>query len=170
METGTDANPKSHSEILQCIVDANAGVITAKMEKCAALSLCVDGSVDRTNIDKIYILAKLVNEKGTLETIFLVVGQQNDRGADGLFKIVKETISSHGANSYETMLKKLTSVVTDGATDNRFGLWGLMEEEVKSTGSALTILKIWCAAHRSELVWKVSKEVPELKEIFENIL
>lgn len=164
-------NPKSHFEILECIVDANAGVITEKMEKCAALSLRVDGSVDRTNIDKIYILAKLVNEKGMLETIFLGVGQQTDRGADGLFKTIKETISSHGTNAYKTMLTKLSSVVTDGATDNRYGLWGLMEDEVKSTGSALTILKIWCAAHRSELAWKsVSTAVPELKEIFENIV
>lgn len=164
-------NPKSHSEILECIVDANAGVITAKMEKCVALSLRVDGSVDRTNIDKIYILAKLVNENGNLETIFLGVGQQTDRGVNGLFKTVKETISSHGANSYEIMLKKLSSVVTDGATDNRYGLWGIMEEEVKSTGSELTILKIWCAAHRSELAWKsVSRAVPELKEIFENLV
>lgn len=164
-------NPKSHAEILECIVNANRGYLTSKIEKCLALSLRADGSIDRTNIDKIYVLAKIVNENGTLETLFLGVGQQSERGAAGLFKTIKETINSHGDNLYSKTLEKMSSVVTDGATDNRYGLWAIMEKEVESTGSTLKILKIWCAAHRSELAWKsVADKVPEVEEIFNKIV
>lgn len=69
-------NPKSHAEILESIVDADSkkSFIKTKIESALAVSLRVDGSVDRTNMDKIYVLAKIVNEIGKLELIFLGVG------------------------------------------------------------------------------------------------
>lgn len=163
-------NPKSHANILECIVDSSSDIITKKIQNCLACSLRVDGSVDRTNIDKIYILAKIVNERGVLETLFLGVGQQTERGAAGLLSAIKQKIDSHGPNFYNTLLQKTSSLVTDGANINRFGLWQLIDQDIINASSVLPVFKIWCAAHRSELAWgDVSKNVAEVGKLFRNL-
>lgn len=134
----------------------------------------IDGSVDRTNIDKICILAKIINEKGKLETIFLVVGEQTTRGADGLLETIERTIKRHDPDLYDIILKKMSSFVTDGAfinTGHRSGLWTRIEKKAKESGSLLKLLKVWCAAHRNELAWKsVTSSVKEVSGIFRNLV
>lgn len=158
--------PKFHSEILECIVAVESDLIRQKITNCLALSLRVDGSVDRTNIDKIYVLAKLINEDGNLESIFVGVGQQTQRKAEGLHLAVKNTIESIGAGFYEICLKKMSSFVTDGAEINKGdkkGLWKRIDDDAAAVGALQTILKIWCAAHRSDLIMKdLSKSVSEI--------
>lgn len=159
-------NAKSHAEILECIVAVENNFIEEKINKCLAFSVRVDGSVDRTNVDKIYILAKLVNEKGELETIFLGVGQQTQRKAEGLHLTVKTTIESISAGMYEKCIKKMTSFVTDGAEINKgdkSGLWKRIDDDAALFGASQNILKIWCAAHRSDLIVKdLCKKITEL--------
>lgn len=159
-------NPKSHANILECIADSSSDIIAKKIQNCLACSLRVDGSIDRTNIDKIYILAKIVNENGALETLFLGVGQQTERGAEGLLSAIKQRIDSHGANFYNICLQKTSSLVTDGANVNRFGLWPLIDHDAKNANSVVPVFKIWCAAHRSELAWG---DVNEVGKLFRNL-
>lgn len=119
-------NPTSHAEILDCIVAVESNLLSKKIDNCIALSLRADGSVDRTNQDKIYVLAKIINSEGTQETIFLGMGAQSQRGAAGLFNAIKEIINTAGENLYMKLLKKMSSIVTDGASVNigeRSGLW-----------------------------------------------
>lgn len=111
-------NPIFHREMLTCIVGAESGLLERTIEDCVALSLRIDGSVDRTCLDKIYIIAKIVNQRGEVDSIFLGVGVQKERKAEGLLAIVMETINSHGHNLYEKVLCKMSSIVTDGATVN----------------------------------------------------
>lgn len=70
-------NPVSYSEFLECIVEADRNVVAQKLEACLAMSLRVDGSIDRTNIDKIYMLAQIINAVGDSETLFLGIGERN---------------------------------------------------------------------------------------------
>lgn len=49
-------NPKKHHDLLDCIVRADVVNVKSKIEECLALSLRVDGSVDRSKQDKIYNL------------------------------------------------------------------------------------------------------------------
>lgn len=161
--------PKFHSEILECIVAVESNFIQQKINNCLALSLRVDGSVDRTNIDKIYVLAKIINEAGEPESIFIGVGQQTKRKAEGLHLAVKDTIEMVCPGFYETCLKKMSSFVTDGAEINKGdknGLWKRIDDDAAAVGAIQTILKIWCAAHRSDLIMKdLSKKNSEIPTI-----
>lgn len=64
------------------------------------------------------------------------------------------------------ILKKVSSLCTDGTNLNTGGinsLWALMDKEIKSAGSIIPLLKIWCAAHCAELAWKsTTRTVPEI--------
>lgn len=162
-------NPGSHAEILDCIVHVESTLIAKKINECLALSMRCDGSVDRTNLDKIYVIAKMVNIRGQLETMFIGVGEQKERGAQGLHECFKNIINAHGENLYQQCVKKMTSFVTDGASVNvgeHKGLWRLIDNDAELFGATQNILKIWCAAHRSDLAVKdLNKTVPEVPEI-----
>lgn len=155
-------NPMSHAEILDCIVAVEGDLLSKKIQNCIALSLRADGSVDRTNQDKIYVLAKIVNSDGKQETLFLGMGAQSQRGAIGLFSAIQDIINASGEHLYLKVLKKMSSIVTDGASVNigeRSGLWKLIDDDAKLHNARQNILKIWCAAHRSDLSLKDLKKV-----------
>lgn len=128
-----------------------------KIENAIAASIRVDGSVDRSQIDKIYIMIVLILADGTKELNFVGISDQVERGANGLFEAVKNgIIKSVGERLYEVIMKKVNSICTDGTNMNsgdKGGLWTLFENETQRIGSALPLLKIWCSAHRIELVW-----------------
>lgn len=67
------------------------------------------------------------------------------------------------------ILRKISLVCTDGTnvnTGDKFSLWVLLDKEMKAAGSNIPVIKIWCAAHRSELAWKIiSKSVPEISKV-----
>lgn len=168
-------NPKMHAEIMESIVASESELIKRKIEESIAMSLRVDGSVDRMNIDKIYILAKLVNREGSLETVFIGVGQQKKRYAAGLYEAIKTTINNISPGLYDTVLNKMSSLVTDGASINtgeHKGLWALIDRDLELSQREFkqVILKLWCAAHRSDLALKdLSKDVPELSTFLSNM-
>lgn len=167
-------NPCMHSELLTCIVEADRNDIKTRIENAIAISVRVDGSVDRTNIDKIYVLAKIVNRQGVLENLFIGVGEQTERLAIGLHQAVIRTMNRVHQNLYEICVRKMTSFVTDGASVNvgdRKGLWTLIDNDLKKfydgqEAMMQVILKIWCAAHRSDLALKdVTSQFEEFSEI-----
>lgn len=146
-------NPNFHADILDCIAAAEKN----KVLDCISLSLRVDGSVDRVCLDKIYVIAKIVNRFGELESIFVGVGVQTERKASGLFETIKRIINYNGEDLFDACFKKMTSFVTDGAgvnTGERNGLWAIIDEEARRLGVPQKIVKIWCAAHRSDLILK----------------
>lgn len=105
-------------------------------------------------MDKIYVMAKTINKHGKLETIFIGIQEQKERGASGLHTTIKNIINMHGAGLYVKVLKKMTSFVTDGASVNvgsHNGLWRLIDEDAKANGAIQPIIMIWCVAHRSDL-------------------
>lgn len=165
--------PTSHLEFLECIVKVESNLIINQIDECRSLSLRVDGSVDRTQIDKIYILAKIVDKDGNFRTLFMGIGQQTQRGAKGLLETIKATLETHGSGCYQKCLLKMSSFVTDGASINRGeynGLWALLDTDAKSHGATQNILKIWCAAHRSDLTVKdLSKSVEEVPKIIRRL-
>lgn len=159
-------SPAAHKDFLQSIVHVEKNLILQKLESCLAISLRADGSIDRTCIDKIYVLAKVVNTEGKLETLFLGVGEHEERGANGLYRTIEEIINKHGNNLWNKLLRKISSIVTDGASINvgeHNGLWRLIGNAALGACAQQPIMKIWCAAHRSDLAIKdLSKHVPEV--------
>lgn len=168
-------NPPTHLDLLTCIVDADRNSITEKLRNCLALSLRVDGSVDRTQKDKIYILAKIVSSDGNSELIFLGVGEQKRAKAVGLLETVLSCIEEHFGVEFlnESILRKISSMCTDGTNLNsgeRGGLWALFEEKMRTSGSETPFLKIWCVVHRSNLAFEDMKdEVDDVNKVL-NIL
>lgn len=150
-------NRMSHMELLTNIVNSDKSNFKEKIEKSIALSIRIDGSVDRMQIDKIYIMLKLLTANGQFILIFLGIGEQTTRGASGLFDAVKKAlIENLGEELYAVLMVNISSICTDGTNMNigeRRGLWKLFEDEIRRLGSVLPFIKIWCSAHRMELAW-----------------
>ncbi|KAL4107180.1 hypothetical protein QTP88_017563 [Uroleucon formosanum] len=150
----------------RAILKANGKLETISM------SLRCDGSVDRSQIDKIYIILKTVSLKGVEEQYFLGAGQVEQRGAEGILDAIETAcINNVGHDVTEYIFKNISSIVTDGAAVNigsEGGLWTLVENKWRnnSNKSNVPLIKIWCAVHRSNLAWKdVSSTVVKVSHI-----
>ena len=146
--------PKSHFELLKCIVESDRQSLSQKIHNSIAISLRCDGSVDRTQIDKIYVLAKLITMTGDEETVFLGAHEPETRGAQGVFNVVEQACNNTvGKEVTQEIFSNMSSIVTDGASvntgDNK-GIWAAFDR----TESEVPKMKIWCAVHRSQLAWK----------------
>lgn len=181
-------NPASHRKFLDCIVNAHSKDVLNSLLNSIALSVRLDGSVDRTQIDKIYVLTKSINEKGETQQTFIGVAEPDQRGAAGVMSALKQALTANFGEDGLKLLSHMSSVVTDGASVNvgaKGGVWALLESEVKLLGKSETdqkcsqnvtmppvpLLKIWCAVHRSQLAWRsVSDTVTEVKYCFQNLV
>lgn len=151
-------NPRAHLELMTCIVEADINALKTKVDQCLALSLRVDGSIDRAHIDKIYVLAKIVTIDGCSELLFFGVKEQVERLATGLLKTALGAIEEQFGRVFleDVILKKISSICTDGTNVNsgeKGGIWAFLEEKMAAIGSRLPLLKVWCAAHRSDLAF-----------------
>ena len=151
--------------MLSCIVLSDK-----KLLETLAISLRCDGSVDRTQLDKIYLMTKLVSPTGVAENVFLGVAEPQTNGAKGVHDAIltacARTVRLGSDDDLSTQeAKKLfcraTSLVTDGASVNvgqQNGLWALLEKDHENTelneNQPAQCMKIRCAAHRAQLAWK----------------
>lgn len=158
-------NPHGHLNLMTTIVRSHRDVFLKKINECNAISLRIDGSIDLTQIDKIYVMAKLINLDGSSELIFIGVSEQKERFAKGLMLAVIDALKVM-FDDPSLILKKISSLCTDGTNVNtgaKNSLWALIDDELKKVNSQIPLLKIWCAAHRSELAWKnTAAAVPEI--------
>lgn len=151
-------NPNKHLDLMKCIVNADRSSLKSKIVDCLALSLRIDGSVDRSQMDKIYVLGKLITKTGDTELVFLGMDEQEERGAKGLFQISLIAMSKMLSKEfvYDHILPKVSSICTDGVITNRGergGLWFHLENEIAKTNSKIPLIKIWCVAHRANLTF-----------------
>jgi hypothetical protein len=155
-EVGTNyLSPEMYRSFLSSNVQADLPRFRANMQESVALSLHVDGSVDRTQVDNIHIMGKVVSKQGLMNLAFLGFEEPECRGAQGYMKAVKEATQISWA--WETVLNAMSSIVTDGASINtgeKGGLWSLLESQIKAQDQNKPLLKIWCAAHRAALAWE----------------
>lgn len=167
-------NPSAFRDFLQCIVETDRDNFATKFKSSLAASLRCDGSVDRTQIDKIYVMAKLIPETADDTLVFLGIAEPEERGAQGLLGAVKQACDTAlGTKFHKEIFRNVSSVVTDGASVNigdKQGLWKLLDDELRETGNEETVhsplLKVWCVAHRSELAWKtLKKRMPEVETL-----
>lgn len=110
-------NPKGHLELMSAIVSSFRNDFLAKIKNCIAISLRADGSVDMTQIDKIYVLGKIINADGYLELVFLGVANQNKRHASGLMDAVNDALQDTFGDP-KIVYEKVSSICTDGTNIN----------------------------------------------------
>jgi hypothetical protein len=82
--------PINHKDILKCLVKSD---LKKLFDSCLALSLRVDGSVDRMQIDNIHLLAKVVLSDGDVRLFFIGFEEPEERGALGYYKVIKKQLS-----------------------------------------------------------------------------
>lgn len=106
----------------------------AKKESSLGKLLRCYGSVDRTQIDKIFSLMKIVPESREEKLRFLGTVEPEVQGAEGLLgAAMKGTSIVLGCESKD-ILKSTSSSVTDGAdinTGKTAGLWTLFEKKLR---------------------------------------
>lgn len=151
-------NPTSFKEFLEFIVKCHRPDLEQELNSSLAISLRCDGSVDRTQIDKIYTMAKTISKTGSEELYFLGAAEPEEKGAKGMLEAVKHGCDGTLGTSSNGMLKQTSSLVTDGASVNtgeKEGLWKLFDKFLKSltlddkdAPKIPPLLKIWCSAHR----------------------
>lgn len=168
-------HPNGHHELLSTIVRSHRSDFMKILDEAWAISIRIDGSVDFTQIDKIYVMAKVINLMGTSKLLLVGVGEQKERGALGLKDTVIDIIQSNTGDARH-FLSKVSSLCIDGTnvnTGEKGGLWTLLDEEMHSLGLRKILIKVWCAAHRAELVWKNTgkqiKEISKLLSVLSNI-
>lgn len=161
-------NTHGHLDLMNAIVQSHRNEFHRKIKESLALSLRIDGSIDFTHVDKIYVMGKLVNLDGSRELIFIGIGEQKERKAQGLMLAVIDALKVAFGDA-NLILSKISSLCTDGTnvnTGENNSLWKLIDEEAKTAGSKIPLLKIWCAAHRAELAWKsAAAAIPEATRI-----
>lgn len=148
--------PAAHKEFLQCIVESHRHVFTKTLADVLALSLRCNGSVDCTQVDKIFVMANIVTKDRIVENCFLGAREPPCRGAKGLLNAIQEACESTvGITTTKFLVKQASSLVTDGASVNvgsKNGLWTLLDKlHSDSSASEIPFLKIWCSVHRSSL-------------------
>lgn len=165
-------NAPGHLELMTTIVESDRSQFVEKITNSLALSLRVDGSIDFTQIDKIYVMAKLINLDGSDELILIGIAEQNERYAQGLTNAVIKAMKTIVGDE-KIILNKISSICTDGTNVNigeKNSLWTLLQKEIESAGSEIPVQKFWCAAHRSELVWKdTAKHFSDMDKIFSSL-
>ena len=63
-EVVQNVTPTNHADLLSTIVSANLVNLKEEISNAMAISLRVDGSVDRMQIDNIHVMAKIVSKDG----------------------------------------------------------------------------------------------------------
>lgn len=103
--------------------------------------------MDRSEIDKIYIILKTVSLKGVKEQYFLGAGQVEQRGAEGILDAIETAcINNVGHDVTEYIFKNISSIVTDGAAvniDGKGGLWTLVENKWRNNSNKSNVPLIY---------------------------
>lgn len=148
--------PHNHPLFIDAIVQSDLNKVKSSIRKALAVSLRVDGSVDRTGDHNVYVLAHIMDNDFETSTLFMGFGVPQTDGAEGYFECVKKVVSQ--VLPWSEFFDLVTSVVTDGEPLNMGSLTGLCarlkDERLKSAFPLTPLHCLWCVPHRINLAWK----------------
>ena len=159
--------PHCHRDMLLTITETDRRQFSVELRNSLALSLRIDGAVDKQRLDNKHIMAKYVTIEGESRSVYLGFQESDERGSVGLHKALQQGAAKCGM-TWTNLFALTTSIVTDGASENtgvHHSLWSLLSKDrLDDNKSAnLPLLKIWCAVHRSQLAFKdMTRDVPEV--------
>jgi hypothetical protein len=162
-------SPGTHRDLLLTIADVDRKKNSVVPDDILALSLRIDGAVDKQRLDNKHVMAKYIAINGDEKTVYLGFCESHEVGSLGLWHAAQEAAEKSG-KSWAGIFGKSTSIVTDGEASNtgtHHSLWTFLSEERKMGPEPnLPLLKIWCAVHRTQLAYKdMAKSVPEVHHI-----
>lgn len=148
-------NPTHHADLLNSIVESDFENLKSKIQNALAISLRLDGSVDRTQKHNVYVMANIVDKDTSNYNIFIGFDIPEDGTAAALHQILKVIVAK--IMPWEEFFKLVSSIVADGEPINQAkykGLCARLKNERWRSGIALPFFSIWCIAHRINLAWK----------------
>lgn len=151
----TFCNPLHHADLLDSIVGSDLENLKSRIQNALAISLRIDGSVDRTQKHNVYVMAHIIGRNTSNNTIFIGFDVPENGTAAALFQILKDIVSK--IMPRDDFFKLVTSIVADGEPINQAKYKELctkLKDERARSGSTLPFFSIWCVTHRINLAWK----------------
>jgi hypothetical protein len=151
-------DPNTYREMLSVIAKLEMEKVGMELRDCLSFSIQIDGSVDRSQRDCKFVVARFMKNDASvhLKSVFLGVVEPEQNGAPGLLEALEIAL-----DYVQAPIEKLAGICTDGEAANtgrEGGLWKLLTDKV---GRQLTT--IWCVCHWSDLAMEaVEFAVPEM--------
>lgn len=162
-------NPSHHADLLNSIVRSDLDRFKMVLSTSLAISLRIDGSVDRMQKHNVYVLMHVVNGDGKMKTFFL--GFDVPKGNSALsYHLAIKNITAE-VLPWDFLLSMTTSLATDGEkkmTGHLHGLWQRMKGEKEETSSE-PFTTTWCVGHRLNLGWKATCRLQLIDELIKNV-
>ncbi|XP_050533483.1 uncharacterized protein LOC126901196 [Daktulosphaira vitifoliae] len=106
--------PTAHKEFIQCITKSDHSVQNILSSNILSLSLECDGSVDRMQIDKICVFAKVIKKSGESVQYFLGISEPTCQSAAVILGAIENAIDTTvGEGMSRQLFEFATSLVTD---------------------------------------------------------
>lgn len=148
--------PHHHAFFIDAIVHTDLDNVRLSLRQSLAVSLRLDGSIDRGGIHNVFVLAHIANRDLTTRTLFMGFGIPETSFVEGYHQCVKNVVKE--ILPWEEFFSLVTSIVTDGEPLNTGRLNGLCtklkQERLRSAHFKLPLYAIWCVPHRINLAWK----------------
>ena len=142
-------NYSCHRVLLQIIVDPHRITLANTIKESFASSSRCDGSVDRTQVDKIFTMLKIIDKDAHEQHLFVGAKEPEETGPAGCLNTLKDSCTETEAGMDFSILQEVSSVVTDGTnmtSGERGGLWILLEklrqQQVPEKESLVPLIKI----------------------------
>lgn len=158
--------PTFHAEFLDCIVLSDIDNFRDCIKKSLAVSLRLDGSVDKTQKHNVFVMIQIVKPDASMKNLCIGFDVPETDGAKGYLDCLKKI--SNKVLPWDEFFALITSIVTDGENLNlgRFnGLVAKLKDLRNLTGTNLPLISIWCVPHRTNLAWKDVSKINSISNI-----
>lgn len=115
--------PHYHAIFIDAIVQSDLEKVKTSLRRSLAVSLRIDGSVDRTGLHNIYVMAHIMTCELTTSTVFIGFGVPKTSGVEGYYQCLKSVVEQ--LLPWNEFFNLVTSIVTDGEPLNTGRLNGL---------------------------------------------
>lgn len=154
-------NPDRYREMLSFVSKHELNQVTAALRVADCIALQIDKSVDKYNVDNIFVTARYMdNESFEMKVGFLGECHSEIRGVAGMIDALHTRFKQLQID--DVIKSKMVGLTTDGESANtgrHGGLWVKMSEYLERG-----ILTFWCVAHRSDLAFEsIESSVPEFR-------
>ena len=98
--TDTDlqyVTPASHRDMLLTIAETDRKAFALRFKDILALSLRIDGAVDKQRIDNKHVMAQVVTAVGDMEIWYMGLAESEKRGSEGLLEALRKASAKCGA-------------------------------------------------------------------------
>ena len=106
----------------------------------------IDGSVDRTQVDKMFTMLKIIDKDADEQLLFVGAKEPEETGAAGCLNTLRDSCTETEVGIDFSILQEVSSIVTNGTnmtSGERGRLWVLLrQQQVPEKESLVPLIKI----------------------------